>query len=101
VAGAVGRADGKLSSRHSPPSQKSLATSYSGKYRCPEIVQRDAPYDEVTPCLACRQLEAFREQLLQRFGLYQGRIVATSTRVREGPGPALVAVSEQPTSRGR
>jgi hypothetical protein len=43
-----------------------------------EIVQRDAPNDEVTPGLDRHQLDAFGGQLLQRFGLHPGKSVATS-----------------------
>ena len=66
-----------------------------------EIVQRDAPHDEVTPCLGRCQLDAFGGQLLQRFGLHQGEIVAASARVREGTSPTLVAVAQQATSLDR
>src|SRR5829696_9261426 len=63
-----------------------------------EIVQRNAPYDEVTPCLDRRQLDASGGQLLQRFGLHQGEIVAASALAREGASSTLVAVAQQATS---
>src|ERR671921_601712 len=62
-----------------------------------EIVQRNAPYDEVTPCLDRRQLDASGGQLLQRFGLHQGEIVAVSALAREGASSTLVAVAQQAT----
>src|ERR687894_1125171 len=63
-----------------------------------EIIQRNAPYDEVTPCLDRRQLDASGGQLLQRFGLHQGEIIAASAPAREGACSTLVAVAQQATS---
>src|SRR5215216_4184861 len=62
-----------------------------------ELVQRDAPHDEVTPSFDGRQIYAFGGQLLQRFGLHKCEIVADSFRVREGPCLTLVAIAQEAT----
>jgi hypothetical protein len=66
-----------------------------------EVIERDAPHDEVASRLDGRQLDAFGGQLLQRFGLHQGEVVAAPARVGEGAGPALVAVAPQAASLDR
>ena len=66
-----------------------------------EIVQRDAPHDEVAPRLDGRQLHTLGGQLLQRFGLDEREIVAASFRVGEGPSLTLVAVAQKAASLDR
>lgn len=46
-----------------------------------EIVERNVPHDEVAPRFGRWQFDAAGGELLKRFGLHQGEIVAASARV--------------------
>src|ERR671910_3784484 len=66
--------------RLAPPLAEALNLS-NPKAPSDEVIERDAPHDEVAPGLDRRQLDARGGQLLQRFGLNQGEVVAASARV--------------------
>src|SRR5919107_1196710 len=89
-----------MRARLASPLAKALDLPYP-KAPSNEIVQRNAPHNEVTPCLDRRQLNASDGQLLKCFGLPQVEVVAAASRAREGTSSTLVAVPQQATSFDR
>src|SRR5215207_25293 len=94
------RQPSEVRTRLAPPLAEALNLS-NPKAPSDEVIERDAPHDEVAPGLRRRQLDTLGGQLLQRLGLHQGEVVAAPVRVGEGAGLTLVAVAPQAASLDR